>query len=103
MLTAEPPQRVIGQRACDNDALDAELAWRGIERVAPHRSNRRPENITHDGRSPRRSKCRWTAARTIAWLQHLRRLCIRWEKSMILFKGLVHLGCTFLLLAEGLG
>ena len=103
MLPSEQPEQVIGDKAYDNDALDEALAEQGIELIGPHRSNRRPENITQDGRPLRRYKRRWTVERTIAWLQHFRRLCIRWEKSMVLFKGFVHLGCTLLLLAEVLG
>ena len=98
MVTQEQPERVIGDKAYDCDALDEELAEQGIEMIAPHRSNRKPENVTQDGRALRRYERRWTVERTIAWLQNLRRLCIRWEKSTSLFRGFVHLGCAFLLL-----
>ncbi len=98
MLTAETPQRVVGDKAYDSDKLDAELAAQGVELIAPHRSNRLPENVTQDGRPLRRYKRRWTVERTIGWIQHFRRLCIRWEKSTTLFQGFLHLGCTMLLL-----
>lgn len=103
MLTAEAPQRVIGDKAYDCDRLDEELAEQGIEMIAPHRSNRKPENITQDGRPLRRYGRRWTVERTISWFQNYRRLCIRWEKSTKLFSGFLHLGCTLLLLKEVLG
>ncbi len=103
MLTEEQPERVIGDKTYDSDALDEALAEQGIEMIAPHRSNRKPERVTQDGRSLRRYERRWTVERTIAWLQNLRRLCIRWEKSTTLFRGLVHLGCAFILLKEVLG
>ncbi|NJN70528.1 MAG: transposase, partial [Nitrospira sp.] len=67
------------------------------------RRNRLPENKTQDGRPLRRYKRRWKVERTIAWLQHFRRLCIRWEKSAILFQGFLHIGCTLLLLKQVLG
>jgi transposase len=70
--------------------------------IAPHRRNRKPENVTQDGRVLRRYKRRWTVERTIAWMQHYRRLCIRWEKSTM-FQGFLHLGCALLLLKEVLG
>jgi transposase len=79
------------------------LAEEGIELIVPHRDNRKPENKTQDGRTLRRYKRRLTVERTIAWLQNDRRLCIRWEKSPLLFQGFLHLGCTFLLLKEVLG
>ncbi len=103
MLTQETPQRVIGDRAYDSDKLDTELAEEGIEMIAPHRRNRRPENVTQDGRALRRYTRRWTVERTIAWIQNYRRLCIRWEKTTVMFQGYLHFGCTMLLLKEVLG
>ena len=103
MLTAQIPDRVIGDKAYDSDQLDEQLAEEGIELIAPHRSNRKEENKTQDGRPLRRYKRRWTVERTIGWIQHFRRLCIRWEKSTTLFQGFLHLGCTMLLLREVLG
>lgn len=100
MLTAETPQRVIGDKAYDSDKLADELADQGMELIAPHRSNRKPDNKTQDGRPLRRAKRRWTVERTIAWFQHFRRLCIRWEKSTKLFQGFLHLACAILLVRQ---
>ncbi|NOG53802.1 MAG: transposase [Planctomycetes bacterium] len=100
MLTEEMPQRVIGDKAYDSDQLDEQLANEGVELISPHRSNRRPENKTQDGRALRRYKKRWRVERTIAWIQHFRRLCIRWEKSTMLFAGFLHFACALLLLRE---
>ena len=103
MLPTEMPQRLIGDKAYDSDKLADELAEKDVELIAPHRSNRKPENKTQDGRPLRRYKRRWKVERTISWLQNHRRLCIRWEKSTKLFQGLLHLGCTILLLKTVLG
>ncbi len=103
MLTEETPERVIGDRAYDSNKLDEELADQGIELIAPHKCNRKPENKTQDGRSLRRYKRRRKVERTIGWIQNFRRLCIRWEKSTKLFQGFLHLGCTVLLLRAVLG
>ena len=103
MLPEAMPERVVGDKAYDSDKLAAELADRGIELIAPHRSNRLPENKTQDGRPLRRYKRRWTVERTIAWLQNFRRLCIRWERSPLLFQAFLHFSCTLLLLREVLG
>lgn len=103
MLPFEPLTRVVGDKAYDSDKLDASLAANGIELISPHRSNRRIENKTQDGRSLRRYARRWTVERSIAWLQHFRRLCIRWERSNLLFQGFLHLTCTILLLKRVLG
>ena len=103
MLSEENPERMIGDKAYDSDPLDEALADEGIELIAPHRKNRKPQHVTQDGRPLRRDKRRWTVERTLAWIQHFRRLCIRWEKSTTLFQGFLHFGCTILLLKEVLG
>lgn len=100
VLSSEVPSRVIGDKAYDSDQLDAELALQGVELISPHRRNRRPENKTQDGRPLRRYGRRWTVERTIAWLQHFRRLCIRWERSAALFQAFLHFSCTILLLKQ---
>ncbi len=98
MLTEATPERVIGDKAYDSDELAADLAEQGTELIAPHRSNRRYP--TQDGRPLRRYKRRWTVERTIGWIQHFRRLCIRWEKSTRLFQGFLHLACAILLIRQ---
>lgn len=102
VLPRERPERVIGDKAYDSDPLDAQLTERGIELIAPHRANR-TRRKTQDGRSLRRLARRWTVERTIGWLQNFRRLCIRWEKSALLFQGFLHFSCTLLLLRQVLG
>ena len=103
MLTDEMPERVIGDKAYDSDPLAETLDEFGVELIAPHRSNRKPENKTQDGRPLRRYKRRRTVERTIGWIQNFRRLCIRWEKSTKLFQGYLHFGCALLLLTRVLG
>lgn len=100
MLTNETPERVIGDRAFDGDALDAQLAEQGNDLIAPHRRNRRPENVMQDACPLHRYTRRWTVERTIARFQNFRRLCIRWEKSTMLFRGDSHFACAFMLLRE---
>lgn len=40
------PSRLVGDKAYDSDPLDNMLAELGIEMIAPHRRNRRPESMT---------------------------------------------------------
>lgn len=103
MITKQGPERLIGDKAYDSDKLDDQLESMGVEMIAPHRANRKPENKTQDGRALRRYARRWTVERTIGWLQHFRRLCIRWEKSTTMFQAFLHLGCTILLTNRVLG
>lgn len=103
MLTLDTPQRIIGDKAYDSDALDEDLDDEGIELIAPHRSSRKKKNKTQDGRKLRRYRRRWTVERTISWFQNFRRLCIRYEKSTMLFQGFLHLGCSIILLKQVYG
>lgn len=103
MLTVELPERVIGDKAYDSDALDEDMDDLGVEMIAPHRKSRKPENVTQDGRPLRRYARRWKVERTISWIQNFRRLCIRHEKSTAMFQGFLHLGCALLLLKQVLG
>ena len=89
------PTRIIGDRGYDSDALDTQLAKRGIEFIAPHRSNRR--NITQDGRQLRRYCRRWKIERLFAWLQNFRRLVTRYERHVENFLAFVQLACIIIL------
>lgn len=97
MISVDFPDRLIGDKAYDSDKLGEEISARNVEMISPHRSNRKLENKTQDGRKLRRYKRRWTVERTISWLQNYRRLCVRWEKSTLMFQGFVHLTCAILL------
>jgi transposase len=103
MLSVNTPDRIIGDKAYDSDELDEDLNSEQIELIAPHRSNRKPKNVTQDGRTLRRYARRWTVERTISWFQNFRRLCIRYEKSTVLFQGFLHLGCSIILIKQVLG
>lgn len=91
----ELPTRIIGDRGYDSDALDARLAKRGIEFIAPHRSTRRHK--TQDGRQLRRYCRRWKIERLFAWLQNFRRLVTRYERHVENFLAFVQLACIIIL------
>jgi transposase len=91
------PQRLIADRGYDSDPLRAGLGARSIELIAPHRSNRvRPP--TQDGRALRRYRKRWKMERTFAWLGNFRRLVVRWERDLVVYRGFFHLACAFIVL-----
>ena len=96
-FTKEKPERLIGDRAYDSDLLDAALAERAIEMIAPHR-RRRKKPKTQDGRKLRRYKRHWKIERLFAWLGYFRRLVVRYERKAQNYLGFVHLGCVTILL-----
>ncbi len=91
------PERLVGDRAYDSDPLDAALAERGIEMIAPHRRNRKKKK-TQDGRKLRRYKRRRKIERLFAWLSNFRRLVVRYERRAENYLGFVQLGCVIILL-----
>ena len=97
MIEAKP-EKLIGDKAYDSDALDQELKKDGVELIAPHRSNRKLK--TQDGRRLRRYTRRWIVERFFAWLQWKRRLLVRWEYYASNFLGFVQLACIVMLLRQ---
>jgi hypothetical protein len=53
----ELPEKLIGDKAYDSDALDEQMSEYGIEMISPNRSNRKRK--TQAGRSLRRYRRRW--------------------------------------------
>lgn len=93
----ELPARLIGDKAYDSDALDAELRQEyGIELIAPHKCNRLIP--TQDGRPLRRYRRRWKVERLFAWLQQFRRITTRHDRFIENYIGFLHLGCIVILL-----
>src|SRR5215472_13771800 len=66
------PERLIGDRGYDSNALRRFLKRRRIQPIIPARSNN-PQAADQDGRCLRRYRRRWIAERTFAWLGYFRR------------------------------
>jgi transposase len=94
----ELPERMLGDGAYDSDPLDARLAARGIELIAPNRRSRRTR--TQDGRPLRRYRRRWKVERGFAWLHNFRRIVTRWEYKAENYLAFVQLGCICILLRQ---
>ena len=92
----ELPERLIGDKAYDSDALDEQMSEYGIEMISPNRSNRQQK--TQDGRQLRRYRRRWKVERLFAWMQNYRRLVTRWEYHIENFLGFIQLACLLMLL-----
>ena len=92
----EIPERLIGDKAYDSDALDEQMSEYGIEMISPHRAGRR--NETQDRRPLRRYRRRWKVERLFAWMQNYRRLVTRWEYHIENFLGFVQFACLLMLL-----
>ena len=64
------PDKVVADKAFDDESLRRLLRWLGIEPVLPKRG-------THDHGL---GVWRWFVERTISWLHQFRRLRIRWDR-----------------------
>ncbi len=92
-------RRLILDRGYDSDPLRERLKNKGIEMICPHRCNRKKPK-TQDGRTLRRYKRRWKVERTFAWLGNYRRLLVRWERDLVVYRGFFHLACALVALSR---
>jgi transposase len=90
-------KRLIVDRGYDSDPLRQRLQDRGIDMICPHRRNRKKPK-TQDGRKLRRYRRRWKVERTLAWLGNYRRLLVRWERNLVVYRGFFHLACALITL-----
>ena len=88
---------LVADRAYDSDPLRDRLEERGLELVCPHKINRRKPK-RQDGRTLRRYRKRWIIERTIAWLQNYRRIVIRWDRYVSIYRAFLHVACIMILL-----
>jgi transposase len=93
------PERLILDKGYDSDPLRERLAARGIEMICPHRKNRTKPK-TQDGRKLRRYKRRWKVERTFAWLGNFRRLVVRYERSLKMYRAFFHVACLLITLRQ---
>lgn len=86
------PDRIVADRGYDSLPFRRWLKKRGIELIAPHLSTRKRKH--QDGRPLRRYRRRWKIERTIAWLGNFRRLIVRWDRNITIYRAFVHLACA---------
>jgi transposase len=91
------PERLIVDKAYDSDPLRQRLAQRGVELIAPHRRNRKIPK-TQDGRKLRRYRKRWKVERFFAWIGNFRRLVVRYERDITVYRAFFHVACIFIVL-----
>jgi transposase len=93
----QKPKRLIYDKAADADALRKRLKSRGIDLICPHRKKRKKPSL-QDGRKLRRYKRRWKVERTFSWVGNFRRLVVRWEHKIEMYRGFFHIACMLITL-----
>jgi transposase len=94
------PQRLVCDKGYDSDGLRERLLLeRDIELICPHRKNRKRPPL-QDGRKLRRKRRRWKVERTFAWLGNFRRLVVRYERSLKMYRAFFHVACLVITLRQ---
>lgn len=91
------PLRIVADRAYDSDPLRWRLLRRGMLLLSPHRQGRRKPSL-NDGRTLRRYRKRWKVERTFAWLGNYRRLVVRYDRHLSMYRAFFHLACALITL-----
>ncbi len=91
------PARLIGDKGYDSDPLRKRLKHLKIDLIVPHRRNRKKPK-TQDGRKLRRYRKRWKVERTFAWIGNFRRLVVRYERQIKMYRAFFHLACLMITL-----
>jgi hypothetical protein len=93
------PARRLSATAGDADAWRKRLAKRGIDRMCPPRKPRRKPPL-QAGRKLRRYKRRCKVERPVAWLGNFRRLVMRWERHITMYRAFFHVACLLITLRQ---
>jgi transposase len=92
-------KRLIADKAYDSDPLRKRLKALNIDLICPHRRNRTKAKL-QDGRKLRRYRRRWKIERTFSWLGNFRRLVVRWDRLITVYRAFFHLACLIITLRQ---
>jgi len=93
----QKPERVIADCAYDSDPLRERFRKRGIELIVLYRDNNQHRRY-EDRRKLRRYKRRWIVERANAWLGQFRRLLVRHEHLLSIYRAFIYFACLWITL-----
>ena len=97
---APKPERLVCDKGYDSDGLRERLLFdRDIDLICPHRKNRKRPAL-QDRRKLKRYKRRWKVERTFAWLGNFRRLVVRYERTLKMYRAFFHVACLLITLRK---
>ena len=91
------PERIIADKGYDSDNLRIRLSFLSIHLISPHKKNRKNAYKQQD-RVMVRYKRRWIVERTFSWLSSFRRLVVRYDRLVTLYRAFFHLACIIITL-----
>ena len=90
------PVSLVADKAYDSQPLRSRLRRRGIRPCIPERRGKRPRSGRKADVSDYRH--RWKVERTFAWLGNFRRLLVRHEHLISVYRGFFTLACALIVL-----
>jgi len=93
------PKRLIADRGYDSDFVRRLLKNQRTEPIIPYRKSVKQRRYD-DGRKLRRYRRRWKIERLIAWLANFRRLVVRYDRNILMYRGFFHLACLIITLRQ---
>ena len=92
-------KRLIYDKAADSDPLRDRLKSKGVDLICPHRSNRK-KKAKQDGRKLRRYRNRWKVERTFSWIGNYKRLVVRYDRHIHMYKAFFSIACIMTTLGK---
>jgi transposase len=92
-------KRLIANKAYDSDPLRKRLKVLKIDLICPHRRNRTKAKL-QDGRKLRRYRRWWKIERTFSWFGIFRRLVVRKDRLITVYRAFFHLACLIITLRQ---
>jgi transposase len=91
------PKRLVGDKGYDSDPLRESLGKRGIRLISPYRKNRKNKKVFKQA-TRERYRRRYKVERTFAWIGSFRRLTVRYDHSLTIYRAFFHLACIIIVL-----
>jgi len=93
------PKRLIADRGYDSDFVRRLLKNQRTDPIIPYRRSVKQRRYD-DGRKLRRYRKRWKIESLIAWLANFRRLVVRYDRNILMYRGFFHLACLIITLRQ---
>jgi transposase len=93
------PLRLIADKGYDSDPLRKRLKLFKIDLIVLHRKNRKRPKV-QDGRKLSRYRKRLKIKRNFAWLGNYRRLLVRHERQIEMYRAFSYLACIMIVLTR---
>ena len=93
------PKRLIAKRGYYSGFVRRLLARQGTDPIIPYQRSVKNRHYDH-GRKLCRYRRRWKIERLFAWLGHCRRLVVRYDRNILMYRGFFHVACLIITLRQ---